>query len=101
MNDEYKAVYRQADALRHKFRNLVDEPGNPVAQELFAGINQLAEEFEMQKSPRSLEDRAKRLAEEVKHVNSQPTTIMDSRHLNEIREGLEDIRDHVRKLSNY
>lgn len=101
MNDEYKAVYKQADALRLKFRNYVDQPNNPLAIQLYSGLDRLAEDFERQKGPHSLEDLAKRLIGDIRHVNSQPTVIMDPRHLNELREQLEAIRRSLQKFSNY
>lgn len=101
MNDEYKSVYRQADRLRQQFRALLDDSNASEARTLYSGLDQLAENFEMQKSPRSLEEMAKRLSEEFKQANSQPVEFMDPRHLNDFKNGLEQIAHEVRKFSNY
>ena len=101
MNSEYQSVYRHADALRHRFRDVVDAPDDHEARALYKGLDDLAEEFEKQTNPRSLEHKAKHLAEEFKHVNSHPTDMMDPRHLNEFKEALEEIAHEVRKFSNY
>ena len=101
MNSEYQSVYRHADALRHKFRDVVDTPDDAEARALYRGLDDLAEEFEKEKNPRSLEQMAKHLAEEFKHLNSSPTDVMDPRHLNEFKKALEEIAHEVRKFSNY
>ena len=101
MTSEYQVVYREADKLRHQFRDRVDAPNDPEARSLYNGLDQLAEQFEMQKSPRTLEQLAKRLEEEFRHVANQSTQIMDGRHLEDIRQGLEHIARQVRKFSNY
>lgn len=101
MNDEYKSVYRHADSLRHRFRDVVDVAHHPEAKGLYNGLDQLAESFEMQKGARSLEDMAKRLAEEFKSASNQSNEIMDARHLNEFKDKLEEIVREVRKFSNY
>lgn len=101
MNSEYQSVYKQADALRRKFRELVDAPNDSEARALYKSLDDLAENFEMQKSARTLEQMAKRAAEEFKHANSHPTEIMDPRHLNECKEKLEEIAHEVRKFENY
>jgi hypothetical protein len=101
MNSEYQSIYRHADSLRHRFRDVVDNGNDAEAQVLYRGLDNLAEDFEKEKNPRSLEQMAKRLAEEFKHANSHPTEFMDPRHLNEFKEQLEEIAHAVRKFSNY
>lgn len=101
MNSEYQSVYKHADALRHRFRDVCDSPDDSEARQLYSGLDNLAEEFEKQKNPRSLEQMAKHLAEEFKHLNSSPTEIMDPRHMNDFKEALEEIAHELRKFSNY
>jgi len=101
MTNEYKSLYKLTDTLRFKFRDYVDQPNDPVAVELHRGVDQLAEAVEMSKNPHTLEDLAKRLIEELHHIASQPLTIMDLRHLTDLREQLEHIRDNIHRLSNY
>lgn len=101
MNSEYQTVYRQADALRHRFHDIVDVPDDSEARQLYSGLDNLAEDFEKQKNPRSLEQAAKRLAEEFKHANSRSVEFMDPRHLNDFKNALEEIAHEVRKFSNY
>lgn len=101
MNSEYQSVYRHADALRHRFRDVVDAPDEHEARKLYQALDALAEEFEKQKNPRSLEQMAKHLAEEFNHLNRNSTEIMDPRHLNGFEEALEEIAHEVRKFANY
>lgn len=101
MNSEYQSVYRHADSLRHRFRDVVDNADDHEARALYRGLDNLAEDFEKQRSARSLEQSAKRLAEEFKHANSGPTHIMDPRHLNDFKDKLEEIAHEVRKFENY
>jgi len=101
MNSEYQSVYRQADALRYRFRDVVDNADDPEARQLYRGLDNLAEDFEKERSPRSLEQSAKHLAEEFKRANSRPTEFMDPRHLSEFYSQLETIAHEVRKFSNY
>ena len=101
MNSEYQSVYRHADALRHRFKDVCDASDDAEARQLYRGLDNLAEDFEKQKNPRSLEQSAKRLAEEFKHANSHTVEFMDPRHLNEFEHKLEEIVHELRKFSNY
>jgi hypothetical protein len=98
MNSEYQSVYRQADALRHRFKDYVDAPNDSEARALYSGLDRLAEDIERQLNGGNIEQQAKRLAEEFKRANSHPTHIMSPEHLSWFKEQLEEIAQEARRF---
>lgn len=101
MTSEYKDLYRTADKLQFRFRDVLDEPDNPEARGLLRSLENFREQVEMEKNPRMLEDIAQRLAEEFKHANTRQVTFMSTNHLSEFYQEFESIIHHLRKFENY
>ncbi len=101
MQDYYKDAYRQAEKLHHRFRDTVDEPDAPAMQKLHHETRQIAEDMEMDKKPRSIEDRIKVVQQELRRVRAQSDILMDYNDIDSLFDGYEDLRSALRKLPNY
>lgn len=98
MNPEYQRLRQEADRLFHHFNDVCDDKA--AAAGLLSDIKNVVEDFEMSKNPHSIEDRVKRIAEELKHLRDN-NSILDPRHGDELYDAYEELRQHIRKLSNY
>lgn len=98
MNDEYKELRERADKLFHHFNDVCDD--RVKASEIAKDVRGVVEEFEMNKNPHSIEDLVKHLAEAFKELRGH-SEVIDPRHADELYDGYEDLRQDIRKLSNY
>jgi hypothetical protein len=99
MNPEYQQLRQLADQLFHRFNDVVDDKG--ATGTLLGNIRNVVEEFEMSKNPHSIEDRVKNIIEELKDFRREDVQVMDTGHADQLIEGYEQLREHIRKLSNY
>jgi hypothetical protein len=101
MKDEYQALDESLRNVEFKFRDYLDDGHSSEADSILRAIHQLAEEAEVQKNPRSIEDGIKRAIEQLREAASASDPFMDYRHLNDLRDQLEEAQAELRKFSNY
>jgi len=89
-------IYKQAVALQFKFRDFRDDRSHPLNRQLETEFQRLVDEIEMQKNPRSLEDRVKQLIRVLEGVDGSPA--ISNHHVDELKDRCENIRDDLRKL---
>lgn len=89
-------IYKQAVNLQFKFRDYVDDKSDPIAQQLESQIQRLTDYIEMQKNPRTLEDTVKQIIRVLE--NTEGTSVMDNRHIDDLKDRCEQIRNDLRKL---
>lgn len=89
-------IYRQAVALQSKLRSYLDDANHPSGRQFSSEVQRLVDEIEVKKNPRSLEDRCKSL---LRQLQSFTTEIMDDRHVDDLKDRLEDLRSDIQKLS--
>ncbi len=88
-------VYKQVMATQSRLRGYLDEPNNSVARQFSQELQRLLDEIESQKNAQSLEDRVKSL---LRQLQSFTTEVMDDRHVDDIKDRLEDVRSDLQKL---
>lgn len=98
MDKAYKELYKDVQRLRYKLQDFLDDPAHNIAQSIKRDIQRLEDEMEMSKSPRSLEDRAKGIQNQLQSLTDQ---VMDKRHADEIHDGLDELRRGLKSLPNY
>lgn len=89
-------IYKQAVAMQLKFRDYRDDRNHTLNRQLENEFQRLVDEIEMQKNPRSLEDRVKRLIGVLNSVDGSPA--ISNRDVDELKDRCENIRDSLRKL---
>lgn len=99
MNPEYQALRSIADKLFYRFKDVTDD--RAASSSIASEVRNVVEDFEMNKNPHSIEDRVKRIIEGLRNIDDHSNSTMDSGHVDELTEAYEDLREHIRKLSNY
>lgn len=89
-------VYKQAINMQHKLRDYIDDPSHSVVAQLKNEVQRLTDEIEMQKNPRSIEDRIKMIISLIE--SAEDTEAISRNHLDDLRDRCEDIRQDLRKL---
>lgn len=98
MSQDYKDLRSQADRIFYRFNDVLDDRG--AAGSLASEVRNVVEDFDMQKAPRSVEDRIKRLVEQLKRVRSEGK-IMDAGDADDLIDRYEELREQLRRLPNY
>jgi hypothetical protein len=89
-------IYKQAINLQFKYRDYVDDKSHPMAQQLNRQIQRLTDDIESQKNTRSLEDLVKQIIRLLEQTDG--SGVMDDRHVDDLKDRCEDIRNDLRKL---
>jgi hypothetical protein len=100
MDKAYKDIYRDVQRLRFKLQDLIDDHAHALAQTLKNEIQRLEDEIEMNKKPRSLEDRIKSIQRQLVAVGDNGQ-VMNMEHADQLHDRLEDLRRALRSLPHY
>lgn len=98
MSPEYKALRSSADKLFYRFNDVCDD--RAAAAGMASEVREVVEDFERNKNPHSIEDRVKRLIEELKRTRSAGHPI-SSGDADELVQHYEELRAEIRRLPNY
>ena len=101
MNQQYQELHKCAESLEFKLRDKIDNKRSPIASRLTSELRKFVDEIESEKSPRSLEDRAKNIKELFRSVSREGDDIMDYHDIDFFEDRFEDIRMDLRKFDNY
>ena len=99
MNPAYKAVQHEADHLFHRLESMLDnrELGEGLAHQ----ARDVREDIESGRGSRSIEDRVKRLMQQLEHLKAAPNQVMTCQDAGHLAEEYEQLRRHVRALPGY
>jgi hypothetical protein len=99
MNPAYKAVQHEADHLFHRLESMLDDPhgGESLAKQ----AEDIREDIESGRGPRSIEDRIKRLQQQLEHLKAAPNHMISPQDAGHLEDEYEQLRRHVRSLPNY
>lgn len=100
MDKAYKDIYKQVQSLRLKVQDLLDDHTHQLAQSLKREVQRLEDEIEMNKSPRSLEDKLKGIQRLLQTIEND-TKIMNAHHADMLHDRFEDLRMTLRRFPNY
>ena len=101
MQQYYKQFYQKARDLEHHYQDVIDQPNASSAKALRNDMLELIEDYEKDKSPRTIEDRIKRILHDVEAIRSQGDEVMDYTDLDQFRKRYEEMQWAIRKLPNY
>ena len=94
-------VARQADRLHHKCRDYLDDTQSDLGSFLDRETVELREDAQRGRPPRTLEDRIKRIMQELRKASDQESPSMDARDAETLFDEYEDLRREVREMENY
>lgn len=99
MNDDYKRLRQEAEKLFFRFKDRVDDrnAGSGIEHQ----VRDLVEQFEMNKPPRSIEEKIKQLQNELRRLDNAASPVMDAADLDDFVDRYEDLRMELRELDNY
>lgn len=90
-------IHKQAEVMRNKLRNYLDEPNHPKAQTLVKEVEQLINDARQKKNPLSVENRVKTIIRQLEGFVDD--VIMDFRHRDELIKHSDNMRQALRSLS--
>ena len=101
MDKAYRELAQRLQYVASKFRGYVDLPEDERAQRFASGIKLVIGAASSNKGPRSIEEQIKKLVQLLEEAAEHSDEMMDYRHVKDLRRDLEEIRDDLRKFSNY
>lgn len=101
MDKTYQPLYNMVRNLEFKVKDALDDPGSSSAVSLRNEIQRLEDEFEQQKSPRSLEDRVKSIMNMLEVPRSAQGSYMSVDDAVMFHDAFEDLRRAIRGLPSY
>jgi polyhydroxyalkanoate synthesis regulator phasin len=99
MNPAYKAVQHEADHLFHRLEGMLDN--RAMGEGLAKQAENVREDIESGRGPRSIEDRIKRLQQQLEHYKEEPNPVITCQDAGHLAEEYEQLRRRVRSLPNY
>ena len=89
-------LYKQIVAFQRKCNDYIDDHAHNIARSLKQEVQRLEDEAQVRKHPRSLEDRVKRVIQQLEHAGEHG--VMSHHHVRELVERGEDFRRELRAL---
>jgi hypothetical protein len=99
MNPAYKTVQHEADHLAHRLESMLDN--RAMGEGLAKQAVDVREDIESGRGPRSIEDRIKRLQQQLEHLKAAPNQVMTCQDAGHLVDEYEQLRRKVRSLPNY
>lgn len=88
-------LLKQAEQMRNKFKDLVDQANHSAARFIHKEIEALVSDLRSKRDGRSIENRLKNLEHHFSGLNQE---VMDWRHSNLLKGWCEDMRQETRNL---
>ncbi len=92
---DYKQLLKQAEALRFKFKDVVDQPGDSHARAIASDIDGLVNDVKAERNPQGIADRLNNLEHHLRQLDGEVMDYIDSQHL---AKWCEELRQEVRHL---
>jgi hypothetical protein len=101
LDPSYQPLYQQARDLQFQVHDALDDPNHPTAFVLKQEMQHLMDDIEVQRNPRDLENRIKIIQHSMLEARTNPNSFMDSQHADYFHHNYEQMRQNVRRFSNY
>jgi len=101
MNPNYKPLQQQADRLRHRVQDRIDDDSHALARQLTQASRNVMEDIESSKAPRSVESRIQQVQRVLEELKEKESSVMSARDADTLEEDYEELRREIRKLPNY
>ena len=100
IDPSYQQIHNKALQMQYSFQDLMGT-GNPTAALLHREAKHLVDDIEMEKNPKDLEHRIQIIQSQMKQVQHQGSDLISSDNANSIHQRYEQMRQEIRKFSNY
>ena len=101
METQYEPYWHAAVELRGKTQSLIGSKEHPIAKELDHESSMLVEDIEMDRRPRTIEDRIVGIQSRLAKARTMGDEIIGVTHNTELHERFEKMREGVRHLPHY
>lgn len=101
MDQLYHPLREQVIHLQERFHDTVNDHTNPYVNILNREMQTLRHDIEVQKNPRSLEDRVKIIQHQLLEMKVQGTTALNYDHVDYLHHGYEQVRNNIRQFPHY
>jgi hypothetical protein len=101
IDPQYQPLYQQARDLQFQVHDALDDPQHPTAFALRQEMQHLVDDIEVRKNPRDIENRIKTIQHTMMEARTQPHSFMDPSHADYFHHTYEQIRENVRRFSDY
>lgn len=101
MDPNYKPIQQQADKLHHKFIDICDDRESSLARTLENETKEVREDIESNKAPRSVEDRIKRIQQQLQQAKAHEVSALSPEDADFLFDAYEHLRVSLRQMPNY
>jgi hypothetical protein len=101
MNPAYKSARQLADRLHHRTESMIDDRSHLMAASISKEARAVLEDIESNKGPRTVEDRIKRLQQQLERLKDSPTPAITPADADHLQDEYEDLRGELRRMPNY
>lgn len=101
MDTRYEDHWHKAVALRAQTHDLVNDASHPMARQLQHQTSQLVEDIELNRRPRSIEERIERIQHQLVEARAQGDAVLHIDHNNHLHQSYGHMREAVRRLPHY
>lgn len=101
MNTHYEDHWHKAVELRAQTHDLINDTAHPMARQLQHQTSQLVEDIELNRRPRSIEERIERIQHQLVEARAQGDEVLSMEHNNHLHQGYSQMRDGIRRLPHY
>ncbi|HEX8183012.1 MAG TPA: hypothetical protein VF575_05430 [Candidatus Saccharimonadales bacterium] len=101
MASPYEPYYKQALKLEFRYKDIVDDQDNPLAQNLQREIHALVEDLKAEKDPRDVEEQIKTIDRQLLQARAQGEICMSYQDIDQLQDEYRELREDIRELPNY
>lgn len=101
MDPAYQNLHKQVDRLHFKVKDSIDQPNHPAARALHDQLEDLLNEFELQKDPRNIEQRIKQILQTLEPARNGSQPFISISDAVSFHDDFEDLRRAIREHPKY
>lgn len=98
---QYQDFLKSCQSLQYKVHDRMDDKNSSIGRALIAETKNLIEEIEMQKNPKTLEEKVKHIQSLFHKAKEEGDAIMDYTDISFFDESYEHLKLTLRKFDNY
>lgn len=101
MDQQYETAARAVEDLRHRARDMFDDPGHSLSRQLIEDTERLSGDIRNRKNPHTLEDQTEDVMRLLQQMRSSSEAVMSSPDADSLYRSYEQLRMSFRKFENY
>lgn len=101
MQAAYSSIHQKAERLHSRTESMVDDRNDAAARQAMDMAEDVAEQIQSDRPPRSIEDGIRRLMQLLERLKAAPTAAMTPQDAGQLFNDYESLRRDVRALPNY